>query len=141
MMRPLPHLLTVTLLAVSFTLSFAQEGVLKRYPAHDGAPLTMEKVILDRSLQPANPYARWTSDTTYAVLEGREWQEYNLAGAKVAGNIPKSALPEIPIVPDNRSKLSPTSAAPFLSWWTKRTEMFSSSAMRCTGSSRATSAS
>ncbi len=96
MIQPRRILLTVTLLAVSFSLSSARDGVLKRYPAHAGKPLTMEQVILDRSLSPANNYAQWVSDTTYAVYSGK-WEVRTVSGE--SGHLP-DPLPAAANVPD-----------------------------------------
>ncbi len=94
-------LLTVTLLAVSFTLSRAQEGVLKRYPAHPGKNLTMEQVILDRSLYPENHYWRWTSDSTYAAFNGKGWEAWTVRGEKASVPAPLPARKHIPLRAEN----------------------------------------
>ena len=94
-------LLTVTLLAVSFTLSRAQSGVLRRYPAHTGKPLTMEQVILDRSLQPENHYWRWISDTSYAAFNGKAWEQWTVHGTRAQASSPKPALRNVPAEAEN----------------------------------------
>ena len=77
-MTPLRKLmLTVSLLAVSSLVSYAQEGILKTIPAHDGKRMTMEQAVLDRSLYPANNYARWISGSTYACHDGKQWKAYD----------------------------------------------------------------
>ncbi len=82
--------LAAAILAASLPCASAQEGVLRRIPAHGGKALTMEDVILNRSLSPRNNYCRWTSDSTYAVFEG-SWKEFALDGAPLPGR--KSAAP------------------------------------------------
>ena len=94
-------LLTVTLLAVSFTLSRAQEGVLRRYPAHEGKALTMEQVILDRSIYPENHYWRWISDTSYAAFTGKAWEQWTVRGEKAKPLAPLPALRKVPSEAEN----------------------------------------
>jgi dipeptidyl-peptidase-4 len=102
MIQPRRLLLTVTLLAVSFSLSSAQDGVLKRYPAHAGKPLTMEQVILDRSLSPANNYAQWISDTTYAVYSGK-WEVRTVTGESAPLPAPLPAAANVPDDAENKT--------------------------------------
>ena len=103
MMKVRRILLTVSLLAVSFTLSRAQTGILKTYPAHGGASLTMEQVILDRSLSPRNNYCRWTSDSTYAVFTGRGWDNRKLDGTAAAAAEPPKGLRMTPSRAENQT--------------------------------------
>ena len=102
MIQPRRLLLTVTLLAVSFSLSSARDGVLKRYPAHAGKPLTMEQVILDRSLSPANNYAQWVSDTTYAVYSGK-WEVRTVTGESAPLSAPLPAAANVPDEAENKT--------------------------------------
>ncbi len=102
MIQPRRLLLTVTLLAVSFSLSSAQDGVLKRYPAHAGKPFTMEQVILDRSLSPANNYAQWVSDTTYAVYSGK-WEVRTVTGESAPLSAPLPAAANVPDDAENKT--------------------------------------
>ena len=103
MMKVRRILLTVSLLAVSFTLSRAQTGILKTSPAHGGASLTMEQVILDRSLSPRNNYCRWTSDSTYAVFTGRGWDNRKLDGTAAAAAEPAKGLRMTPSRAENQT--------------------------------------
>ena len=97
-------LLTATLLAVSFSLSSAQDGVMKRYPAHAGKMLTMEQVILNRKLSPANLYCQWVSDTTYAFYDGKAWAVRDISGKDLP--LPgedKTQLPDLPQGAENKT--------------------------------------
>ena len=91
--------LTVILLAVSLPVLYAQEGVLKVHPASaQGKLLTMEQVTVGRSVYPVNNYARWTSDTTYAVLEGSNWENRSIRSGSATAQPPQ--LPAMKMLPE-----------------------------------------
>ena len=62
------------------------------YPAGDpaGKLLTMEDVILNRSIYPSSGYCRWTGDYALTFHDGAAWQDVTVSDA------PSKAAPDLP---------------------------------------------